>query len=343
MSKAVTLEEFLSRARKHHGDKYDYSQVRFSKIKDKVNIICPDHGLFSQNAQHHSNGIGCKQCGFRRVSESKSMTPDEFMMRARAAHGERFTYTFSDNFMFTGSVGITCPEHGYFERTVKYHLQGDGCAICSGRRLGNELRLTQEAFISSAISKHGKRYDYSQTVVNGRSGKVTIGCRLHGEFSQSAGVHLGGSGCKQCAIITAARTKKRNDSIVGYSRGKYISAAERNTGGKGNLYVVRMQAGDESFIKVGISIYGAANRFSRLTHYSIGDMMEITMPAGDAWDAEKRLHKALKPKAYHPRERFGGYTECFSELNDAARRIIGELNGCNVKSSAQGLLDNQGA
>lgn len=42
----MTKEEFIEKARKVHRDKYDYSKVELSKVKDKVVIICPKHGEF---------------------------------------------------------------------------------------------------------------------------------------------------------------------------------------------------------------------------------------------------------------------------------------------------------
>jgi len=38
--KALTTEEFIERAKKAHGDKYDYSLVEYKNAHIKVNIIC---------------------------------------------------------------------------------------------------------------------------------------------------------------------------------------------------------------------------------------------------------------------------------------------------------------
>lgn len=54
--------EFIERAIKVHGDKYDYSKVIYSGIHNKVQIICPEHGIFEQNANAHLHGIGCPRC-----------------------------------------------------------------------------------------------------------------------------------------------------------------------------------------------------------------------------------------------------------------------------------------
>ena len=62
MSKYLTTEEFISKAKKVHGDKYDYSSTNYISSKQKLDIICPIHGIFSQRPTHHLYGCGCKKC-----------------------------------------------------------------------------------------------------------------------------------------------------------------------------------------------------------------------------------------------------------------------------------------
>lgn len=40
MAEKLTTEQFIERARKIHGDKYDYSKVNYINAKTKVCIIC---------------------------------------------------------------------------------------------------------------------------------------------------------------------------------------------------------------------------------------------------------------------------------------------------------------
>lgn len=46
MSKRLTLDLFIQRAKEIHGDKYDYSKVNYINSYTKVCIICPIHGEF---------------------------------------------------------------------------------------------------------------------------------------------------------------------------------------------------------------------------------------------------------------------------------------------------------
>lgn len=67
MRKRWTQETFIAKCKEVHGDKYDYSKVSFTRIKDKVCIICPKHGEFWQIAQAHIKGHGCAKCYFEGI------------------------------------------------------------------------------------------------------------------------------------------------------------------------------------------------------------------------------------------------------------------------------------
>lgn len=62
LKKRLCVNEFVSRAKKVHGDKYDYSKVEYINCATKVCIICPQHGEFWQTPNCHLNGHGCPTC-----------------------------------------------------------------------------------------------------------------------------------------------------------------------------------------------------------------------------------------------------------------------------------------
>ena len=57
-----TLEQFVDDAKKIHGDKYDYRQVKYVDIFTPVDIICSQHGMFKQIPTYHLSGCGCSKC-----------------------------------------------------------------------------------------------------------------------------------------------------------------------------------------------------------------------------------------------------------------------------------------
>ena len=61
--KKLTTEDFISKAREVHGDKYDYSKTEYVNNKTPICIICPEHGEFKQTPYPHLRGCGCAKCG----------------------------------------------------------------------------------------------------------------------------------------------------------------------------------------------------------------------------------------------------------------------------------------
>ena len=60
----IPSKEWERRFRDAHGDRYDYSKCKGNIIgaNDKVDIICRDHGVWSQRVSDHANGKGCPYC-----------------------------------------------------------------------------------------------------------------------------------------------------------------------------------------------------------------------------------------------------------------------------------------
>lgn len=56
------FNKFLRISNDVHENFYDYSMVEYKTKKDKVSIICPNHGSFEQEAQSHQGGAGCSKC-----------------------------------------------------------------------------------------------------------------------------------------------------------------------------------------------------------------------------------------------------------------------------------------
>ncbi|MUG97110.1 hypothetical protein F7734_34180 [Scytonema sp. UIC 10036] len=61
-NQTLTLLEFVEKARATHGDKYDYSEVRYVNHATKVTIVCPQHGAFEQTPSNHIRKSGCPAC-----------------------------------------------------------------------------------------------------------------------------------------------------------------------------------------------------------------------------------------------------------------------------------------
>jgi|ERR1035437_3038891 hypothetical protein len=58
-------EEFIIKAIKIHGNKYDYSKIVYKNTDSKVVIICTKHREFRQTPHDHLDGHGCPKCNYR--------------------------------------------------------------------------------------------------------------------------------------------------------------------------------------------------------------------------------------------------------------------------------------
>ena len=65
-NKKLTTEEFIKRAISVHGNKYDYSNVKYKNNLILVIIICHKHGEFKQEPGSHLQGRGCNKCGIEK-------------------------------------------------------------------------------------------------------------------------------------------------------------------------------------------------------------------------------------------------------------------------------------
>ena len=59
-----TNKEWIEKAKAVHGDKYDYSLVKYKTTHEKVKIICKEHGVFEQPASNHLRGCDCIECSY---------------------------------------------------------------------------------------------------------------------------------------------------------------------------------------------------------------------------------------------------------------------------------------
>ena len=189
-----TTDEFIAKAKKIHGDKYDYSKVKYVDAKSKVCVVCPEHGEFWQIPYHHTKGCGCPKCKDDKTRERLILSKEGFIKKARLVHGNKYDYSKVEYVNNRTKVCIICPEHGEVWQTPNHHLSGCGCHKYGGEKQTS----TKEKFIKKAKEIHGDKYDYSKVDYSNAHTKVCIICPNHGEFWQTPNNHLRGHGCPKC-------------------------------------------------------------------------------------------------------------------------------------------------
>ena len=200
----LTTEEFIEKAKKIHGDKYDYSKVNYINAQTKIIIICNLHGEFLQTPNSHLNGSGCPHC----CEINHKYTKEEFIKKAIQKHDNKYDYSKVNYINNSTKVCVICPEHGEFWITPANHLYGQGCFKCYHDSRKNNFKYNTEEIINKFKSVHNNIYDYSKTVYKGIATPVSIICPEHGEFLQLPTVHLQGCGCPKCGSINSGNYKR---------------------------------------------------------------------------------------------------------------------------------------
>lgn len=154
MGKRLTVNEFIERANKIHNNFYDYSQIKFTKGSDKIDITCPHHGTFTQIGSEHLRGIGCKKCGFILMWKNRRPTNEKFIQKANKIHDFRYNYSKTIYSGWDSTLTITCKEHGDFLQSAHVHLSGAGCQECSLKLNG----WSRGKFIERCKNKNGILY-----------------------------------------------------------------------------------------------------------------------------------------------------------------------------------------
>jgi hypothetical protein len=183
---------FIRKSILKHGKYYDYSFVNYINAKTKVRIICPEHGEFEQIPDNHTRSHGCPNCG-----GSKKLTNDEFIIKAKEKHKNKYDYSLVEYMNNLTKINIICPKHGEFKQRPSDHLNY-GCNKCGVELASDKNSLTNDEFIIKAKEKHGDYYDYSSVIYISHKEKVEIICPKHGEFIQKVNGHLNGQGCPIC-------------------------------------------------------------------------------------------------------------------------------------------------
>lgn len=147
MPQKLTQEQWIEKATAVHGTKYDYSKVVYTKASAPVAIICPIHGEFSQTANSHLRGCGCKLCG-RIEARQKA----DYETRAKTRRQTNLRKYGVENVMSVEAIkqrqqislethyGVTNPQSSSVirERTVQTNLDRYGATSFAGSDVGKE-------------------------------------------------------------------------------------------------------------------------------------------------------------------------------------------------------------
>lgn len=190
-------QRFAEKARKVHGERFDYSRANETDERGRALIICAVHGEFWQFKGNHLSGRGCRACS----NELKTTTVKEFIERSQLIHGAgTFDYSGVKQFATTrDKVAIICPEHGEFFQIARDHMRGVGCQACGLIR----MRVSFSEFVERARAIHGDHYGYLEESWDVDPQFVVVICPSHGEYKQNWYNHSIGMGCARCRNLVS--------------------------------------------------------------------------------------------------------------------------------------------
>jgi hypothetical protein len=155
--KKHTTDSFISKSKNIHGDKYDYSKVKYIDSHSKVKITCFIHGVFEQKPYCHLNGEGCRKCSDEIKFQKRRHNKHIFIERAKKIHGDKYDYSIVEYKNVRTKVEIICPKHGVFKQTTPHHLNGVGCPTCNSSK--GELFI--EKILLENNIKYNRQYIFS--------------------------------------------------------------------------------------------------------------------------------------------------------------------------------------
>jgi hypothetical protein len=138
-----TLDEFLSAAKRVHGNRYDYSKVEYKGQGQPVCVVCFEHGDFYVSPSNHiHNKHNCYKCSLIARGSKRRKSHSQFIVDAIAAHGELYDYSKTVYQTNQTKITVTCNNHGDFECSPRDHLGArSGCPRCKSSK--GEMQVRQ--------------------------------------------------------------------------------------------------------------------------------------------------------------------------------------------------------
>ena len=225
----VKTQEFAQKSNALHNNKYNYNKTDYKNSYTKVEIVCKDHGVFTQRPKDHlrSGGLhtGCPKCGDHKAARSRTKSTDYFLEKARSIHGDKFDYSRVNYKHTHKNVKIICKKHSLEFEVTPSNFFGNihNCPECF-KEINQNIRLSLEEFVKECREIHKDLYDYSIAEYSGITNKVdNIICKKHGPFSQVGYAHKRGQGCPNCS------TSKGELSVKSYLEENSIKFEQQKT------------------------------------------------------------------------------------------------------------------
>ena len=124
------------------------------------------------------------------LKTQNSMNRDEFILKSKIAHGDKYDYSKVEYKNNRTKVCIICPKHGEFWQTPTHHLSGHGCKKCATESLWKTKRkkVSFDDFKRRVEDKFGNIYDFSKSHFTDMHGYIEVG--YNGKFFKTTPTKL---------------------------------------------------------------------------------------------------------------------------------------------------------
>mgnify|MGYP005857385263 CR=1 FL=1 len=135
-TKNIEYNHFVIESTKVHSNKYTYNikDKTYLKLYDKIVVICPTHGEFTQTTKNHLSGAGCMKCSNSKNGKNNRKITKDVINDFNQTHNNKYDYSLVDYINNFTKVKIICSDHGVFEQKPSNHLSGQGCPKCGKMR-----------------------------------------------------------------------------------------------------------------------------------------------------------------------------------------------------------------
>ena len=215
MSRIKTKDDFIIKSIIEHGEKYDYSKVNYFTTKQKVEILCNEHGPFFQSPANHIKGQGCPECGRIARATSQRYSSKEFINSVQEIHKNKYDYSEVNYINSQTKVQIICYIHGPFYMKPNSHFNGQGCPKCGRISARENIVLDYSIFLERAEKVHANRYIYVEDTYKNYTTKMQMFCSEHGFFEQTPHSHISmKTGCPLCGKLSAGVSNQKGWEVV---------------------------------------------------------------------------------------------------------------------------------
>jgi very-short-patch-repair endonuclease len=208
-------QTFVQKAKKIHGDLYDYDLVDYKGTFVHVKIKCKaeSHIFEILPYAHLSIGQGCKFCNEKLLKEEKrtlnkivqrktiKWTKEIFIQESKKIYNDKFDYSLVEFTRKKDNIILKCNENNHvFTTTICSHLEGKGCIVCNLNAYILTIRNTNEDFINKSKSIFGEnKFNYSKVNYVTNKIKVILICNeKNHEFEVQPIKHYLSIGCPKC-------------------------------------------------------------------------------------------------------------------------------------------------